>query len=119
MSHTDLREQLIDTIDNRRFYKGFPPILYKDIEWLVDNCLLTEFTQQVTAARIEEGDLVVDKMNELNDSAFYSWLNDRQKALHSTLIKDKKHIDRGEGFTHFNPVNLCRCQLPNAKEDTI
>ena len=82
MSHTDLRGKIVRSLISDD--KG--SIL---IVGVLDN-LEALVTQQVTAARIDEGDLVVDKMNELNDSAFYSWLNDRQKALHSTLIKDKK-----------------------------
>jgi len=99
MSHTDLREQLIDTIDNRRFYKGFPPILYKDIEWLVDNCLLTEFTQQVTAARANEIQRICDEVGlftKKRNKYVYNvqlpirYLTDRIATLQSTLIKDKE-----------------------------
>lgn len=39
-TNTELREQLIDAMDDRRFDNGFPPILHKGIVWLVDNGVL-------------------------------------------------------------------------------
>lgn len=49
-----LRTEIIDWIDDRRFDQGFPSLLYKDIEWIVDNCLLPRVATAIREARIDE-----------------------------------------------------------------
>jgi hypothetical protein len=53
-----IRYNLIDSIDDRRFDNDFPAINYNDVIWIVDNCLLKNYKQLITKsnnrARIEE-----------------------------------------------------------------
>jgi hypothetical protein len=56
MTHTPsddegLREEIIDAIDNRRFDAGFPSLLYRDVEWLVDNALMALISQKIKDAK--------------------------------------------------------------------
>jgi len=58
MSHTDLREQIVDVIERRRFDDNYPSsLLDKDIQWLADHLLpFIEANQQrdIVEARIDE-----------------------------------------------------------------
>lgn len=51
-SDEELRELLIDSIDDRRFNALFPRLLYKDIEWLIDNCVLSIVIRALHEAEI-------------------------------------------------------------------
>lgn len=42
------RDVVIDWIDDRRFDKDFPNLNYKQIEWIVDNCILEKLAEYRT-----------------------------------------------------------------------
>lgn len=77
-----LRERLIDAIDNRRFDNEFPEgLLYKDIEWLVDNCLLP----QVEAA-VKEVIGISEPLDGSNDRFIRKTLRDEQRQTLARLL---------------------------------
>jgi hypothetical protein len=63
-----LREALIDTVDNRRFDADYPAgLLYKDIEYVV-GLLLPVFAQAARRVEVETAKAIWDDEQKANDA---------------------------------------------------
>ncbi len=81
----ELRTELIDCIDSRRFDAGYPRLLYKDIEWLVDEAIQSKVKALITEAIFIEQEAILDfaERRQANgllvpiQAGLLPWLKDR------------------------------------------